>query len=125
MKSFQKSSSWIVDNVSSMKQERVTTKNIGRTTKHMCFFFQDAPTTGHALSPAPIIVTKRAAIARTPVTKKGRKSPVKLTAKLSAKDSADFEGLADMLKTPAPKKSRKSSAGLSTNSIFFCSVSFL
>ena len=101
--------------VSSMQQERVTTKNIGRTTKHM-LFFQDAPTTGHALSPAPIIVTKRAAIARTPVTKKGRKSPVKLTAKLSAKDSADFEGLADMLKTPAPKKSRKSSAaGMANN----------
>ena len=107
--------------MSALKQERVTTKNISCTTKYIFGWFQDAPTTGHALSPAPIIVTKRAAIARTPVTKKGRKSPVKLTAKLSAKDSADFEGLADMLKTPAPKKSRKSSAaGMATNSIFFC-----
>ena len=62
--------------------------------------------TGHALSPESITISKaKKAKAKTPVVRKGRKTPFKkvvVKGKATTKD-ANFEGLADMLKTPKPK----------------------
>ena len=60
--------------------------------------------TGHALSPDDITISKAKKLkAKTPLVRKGRKTPLKKVVplkKVTTKD-ANFEGLADMLKTPA------------------------
>jgi len=56
-------------------------------------------TTGHANSPAPIVITKRKQKTATPVvTKKGRKSELKIVP-----DNTDYEGVSEMLKTPGKR----------------------
>ena len=56
-------------------------------------------TTGHANSPAPIIITKRNKKAETPVlTKKGRKSDTKKAEKVP--DNTNYEGVSEMMATP-------------------------
>ena len=60
-------------------------------------------TTGHANSPAPIIITKRAQKTQTPVvTKRGRKSDVRKAGGV-VPDNTDYEGVSDMLQTPGNK----------------------
>ena len=57
--------------------------------------------TGHANSPAPIVITKRS-VKRNEVkvvTKKGQKTEVKKTGKI-VEDNTDYEGVGEMLKTP-------------------------
>ena len=56
--------------------------------------------TGHANSPVPIVITKKAEKKEVVVTKKGRKSDVK-TRKI-VEDKTNYEGVADMLQSPAP-----------------------
>merc|ERR1719264_2268172 len=60
--------------------------------------------TGHANSPAPIVITKKT-VKRNEikvVTKKGQKAEVKKTGKI-VEDNTDFEGVGEMLKTPGKK----------------------
>ena len=59
---------------------------------------------GHANSPAPIVITKRT-VKRNEVkvvTKKGQKAEVKKTGKI-VEDNTDYEGVGEMLKTPGKK----------------------
>merc|ERR1719233_1107259 len=58
--------------------------------------------TGHAASPATIVITKKTGKAKNEevITKKGRKSNVNKNAKITH-DNTNLEGVAEMLKTPA------------------------
>ena len=74
--------------------------------------------TGHALSPDDITISKAKKLkAKTPLVRKGRKTPLKKVVplkKVTTKD-ANFEGLADMLKTPA--KALKKAAATPKSSV--------
>ena len=74
--------------------------------------------TGHANSPAPIVISKKAKTEEVIVTKKGRKSDAKT--KKIVPDKTDYEGVSDLLQTPqatpeivvstaTPKSGKKSS----------------
>ena len=68
--------------------------------------------TGHADSPESIVIRKKVGTKTPPVVyKKGRKTAVAaVPTKKSEKAKENFEGLAQMLKTPAAKKSPKRAA---------------
>ena len=58
--------------------------------------------TGHANSPAPIVITKKAEKKEVVVTKKGRNRKSDVKTRKIVEDKTNYEGVADMLQSPAP-----------------------